>query len=248
MSKRTAILVALTSLLFLTWLTVAVRSAAIEADITDRVTRALAAYAISGLAIVVDGRDVRLGGEIPGALDPDYVGQIASEAWGVRVVTVDGLRQQAVALDAPDPLDPRFETRRIVRLGGNLSNPLDAEACQRTMARIASAGTVRFEVGGATPMLESYPVLNDLAAVAYQCPDTRLVIGGHTDAGGDRGSKSRLSEARAGAVERFFNLAGIPAERMQVVAYGDSQPVASNASPEGRAANRRLTFDVLPLD
>jgi outer membrane protein OmpA-like peptidoglycan-associated protein len=96
-------------------------------------------------------------------------------------------------------------------------------------------------------MRESYPVLNDLAAVAYQCPDTRLVIGGHTDAGTDRDFKLRLSQARAEAVERFFYLAGIPAERMQIVAYGDSQPVASNASPQGRAANRRITFDVLPL-
>jgi flagellar motor protein MotB len=49
-------------------------------------------------------------------------------------------------------------------------------------------------------------------------------------------------------VERFFLLAGIPGERLQSVAFGDSQPLASNSSAAGRAANRRITFDVLPLE
>lgn len=248
MSRRTAILVALGSLLLLTWVTVATRSSAIEADLADRVNRALATFAISGVDIAVDGRDVALSGKISGKLDPGYVGRIAGDTWGVRAVKIDGLQRRASMRDPSDPLHPRFETQRITRLGGNLSNPLDARSCQRMMALIASDSTVRFEVDGASPMLESYPVLNDLAAVAYQCPDTRLVIGGHTDTGEDRQRKLQLSEARAEAVERFFYLAGIPAERMQIVAYGDSQPVASNSSAEGRVANRRITFDVLPLD
>jgi OOP family OmpA-OmpF porin len=165
----------------------------------------------------------------------------------VRAVDTSGLAPRATLLDKDDPLNARFDSARIARLGGNLSNPLDAATCQRMMARIGAASNVRFEFGGASPMHESYPILNDLAAVAYQCPNTRLVIGGHTDADAKRTSKLRLSQARAEAVERFFYLAGIPAERMQIVAYGDSQPVASNASPQGRAANRRITFDVLPL-
>lgn len=248
MSRRTAVLVALGSLLLLTWLTVALRAPAIEADLAERVDRSLATHGISELDIQVDGRDVALGGEISGALDPDRIGRIAGETWGVRTVNIDGLQRQASPLDPQDPLNPRFETQRIMPLGGDLTNPLDAPACQGMMARIASDGTLRFEVDGASPMLESYPLLNDLAAVAYQCPDTRVVIGGHTDAAEDREFKLQLSAARARAVERFFLLAGIPGERLQSVAFGDSQPLASNSSAAGRAANRRITFDVLPLE
>lgn len=247
MSSRTAILVAFASLLLLTWLAVVLRYSIIENDLQQRVAQALTTYAIDDIDIALDGRDLRLSGEIARELDPDYVGSIAADVWGVGSVDNSGLSQRESALDKDDPLNPRFETRRIVRLGGNLSNPLDAATCQRMMARLAGASSVRFETGGASPMRESYPILNDLAAVAYQCPDTRLVIGGHTDAGTDLELKLRLSRARAEAVERFFYLAGIPAERMQIIAYGDSQPVASNASPQGRAANRRITFDVLPL-
>ncbi|MCG6966122.1 MAG: OmpA family protein [Chromatiaceae bacterium] len=247
MSRSTAILVALASLLLLTWATVAMRHGVIEDDLAGRVQRELAAYAIDGLEISAVGRDLRLSGELSPKLTAEYVAGIARKVWGVRVVDASGLQPPDSLTDKDDPLNPRFQPSRIVRLGGDLSNPMDAGACQRTMARLASLGSVHFEAGAASPMLDSYALLNDLATVAYQCPDTHIVIGGHTDASGDRTFNLRLSQARAEAVERFFYLAGIPAERMQIVAYGDSQPIASNATPEGRAANRRITFDVLPL-
>ena len=248
MSRSTVILVGVASLLLLTWITVVLRQAPIQADLTQRVGQALAAHAISGLQIEADGRDLRLSGELPRRIAVDYVAGIAAEVWGVRTVDVSAIVPRASMLDPDDPLNARFDTSRIIRLGGNLSNPMDAGTCQRTMARLASVSAIRFESRGASPMLESYPVLNDLAAVAFQCPATRIEIGGHTDGSGDREFNLRLSQARAEAIERFFYLAGIDPARMQIVAYGDSQPIASSATPEGRAANRRITFDVLPLD
>jgi len=246
-SRSTAILVGVASLLLLTWITVALRHQPIENDLVERVSQALSAHAITGLTIEADGRDLRLSGELPRKTGAEYVAGVADDVWGVREVDVSALTQRASMLDRNDPLNANFDLRRIVRQGGNLSNPMDAGTCQRTMARLASVSSIRFEPGGASPMLASYPVLNDLAAVAYQCPYARIVIGGHTDGSGDREFNVRLSQARAEAIERFFYFAGIASERMQIVAYGDSQPIASNATPQGRAANRRITFDVLPI-
>jgi outer membrane protein OmpA-like peptidoglycan-associated protein len=247
-SRSTAILVGVASLLLLTWITVVLRQQPIQADLAERAGQALATHAVSGVLVEADGRDLRLSGELPGRISADYVAGIAAEVWGVRAVDVSGIVARASMLDPDDPLNASFDTSRIIRLGGNLSNPMDAGTCQRTMARLASVSAIRFESRGASPMLESYPVLNDLAAVAFQCPATRVVIGGHTDGSGDREFSLRLSQARAAAVERFFSLAGIEPSRMQVVAHGDSQPIASNATPQGRAANHRITFDVLPMD
>ncbi len=246
MSRSTAILVGMASLLLLTWLAVALRHQPIEADLVQRVYQALAAHAIRDVEVTAEGRDLRLAGEVSRRLRPAYVADIARDVWGVRAVDASALRQRASMLDPDDPLNPRLDPSRIARLGGDLSNPMDAGACQRTMARLAAASTVRFEAGGASPMLDSYQVLNDLAAVAYQCPHTRIIIGGHSDGGGEMGL--RLSQARAEAVEKFFYLAGIRAERMQIVAYGDSQPVAGNDTEAGRAANRRITFDIVPAE
>lgn len=248
MSRNKVILFAAMGLLLLAGITVALRHEPIESDLAERARQALAAYAITGVEVRATGRDLRLSGEIPRKLNAAYVAGIVEQVWGVREVDVSGLQPQRSLLDPDDPLNPRFDPRRIARLGGDVSNPLDADTCQRMMTRLASVSSIRFAQGGASPMLESYPLLNDLAAIAYQCPATRLVIGGHTDAGSDGDFGLRLSQARAEAVERFFYQAGIPAWRMQVIAYGDSQPIASNASPQGRAANRRITFDVLPLE
>jgi outer membrane protein OmpA-like peptidoglycan-associated protein len=239
--------VSLASLLLLTWATVALRQEPIQADLSQRVAQALSAHAITGLTIVADGRDLRLSGEVSRNLEPDYVADIAAEVWGVRSVDVEQVVQRESMLDPDDPLNPQFDTSRIVRLGGDLSNPMDAGTCQRMLARLAAVSAIRFESGGASPMLVSYPLLNDLANVAYQCPDAGIVIGGHTDSAGDRAFNLRLSQARAEAIERFFYYAGIDPSRMQIVAYGDSRPIASNATPEGRAANRRITFDVIPF-
>lgn len=247
MSRSTAILVGVASLLLLAWLTVTVRHIPIQDDLAARVSQALVAEGIIGLSVSADGRDLRLAGELSRNISPQTLVDVAMGVWGVRVVDVDRVVTQASMLDDDDPLRARFDASRVVRLGGSLANPMDAGTCQRTMARLASVSAIRFETGGASPMLSSYPVLNDLATVAYQCPQSRLVIGGHTDGSGDRDFNLRLSQARAEAVERFFYLAGIDGRRMQIVAYGDSQPIASNASAEGRAANRRITFDVLPI-
>ena len=242
MSRSTLALVGVASLLLLTWITVALRHTAIEHDLAQRVEQALASHAITGLAVIADGRDLRLSGEIARGLESDYVVALAGEVWGVRVVDGSGLVSRASLRHPDDPLYPRLDRDRINRLGGDLSNPLDAGACQRTLARLASVGSLRFERGGASPVGESYTLLNDLAAVAYQCPQTRLIIGAHTDVAD--GPAVDLSRARAEAVERFFLLAGIPASRMQIVAYGDSQPIDNG----GSTANRRVTFDVLPLE
>lgn len=246
MSRSTAIMVALATLLLLTWFTVALRYVAIESDLTERVKQALAAYAINGLTITARGRDLTINGEVSRTVSPETVAKLAGDVWGVRAVDISGIRRRQSLLDPNDPLHPRFDTGKIEKVGGDLSNPMSAGTCQRMMARLAAARSVRFIARSASPMPESYAVLSDLARLAYQCPGSVIVIGAHTGGGGEADAE-RLSLARAEAIEQFFFLAGIPAARMQVVNYGDRQPIAPNTTAEGRAANRRITFDIVPI-
>jgi outer membrane protein OmpA-like peptidoglycan-associated protein len=76
--------------------------------------------------------------------------------------------------------------------------------------------------------------------------DIYLEIQGHSDTSGRKAQNQQLSQQRADAVRDFLHrTAGIPMHRMAAVAYGDSAPVADNASKEGRAKNRRVTLVVL---
>ena len=70
----------------------------------------------------------------------------------------------------------------------------------------------------------------------------RVEIGGHTDDRGGTASNETLSRQRAEAVRDWLVSHGIDTSRLEVRGYGESRPTASNATPEGRARNRRIEF------
>jgi outer membrane protein OmpA-like peptidoglycan-associated protein len=86
------------------------------------------------------------------------------------------------------------------------------------------------------------------AAVTYlkANPNTRVEIQAHTDSKGSDAYNQALSERRAASVLAFLKANGIEAERMSTKGFGESQPVADNATDEGRALNRRAVIIELP--
>ncbi|MFN7943502.1 MAG: OmpA family protein [Thermoanaerobaculia bacterium] len=72
-----------------------------------------------------------------------------------------------------------------------------------------------------------------------------IEIQGHTDSIGSDDYNLKLGEKRAEAVRRYLSVKGVPLHRMSVISYGESSPVADNASREGRSANRRVVLVVL---
>ncbi|HKO93664.1 MAG TPA: OmpA family protein, partial [Polyangiaceae bacterium] len=91
---------------------------------------------------------------------------------------------------------------------------------------------------------------NRLAQVAQALKDgdteSKIVVEGHTDATGSTASNEQLSMKRAEAVRDALVSDGVPAERITVMGYGESRPLADNASPAGRATNRRVEIVVQP--
>lgn len=90
--------------------------------------------------------------------------------------------------------------------------------------------------------------LADIRAVAdfmSQYPQTRTTVEGHTDSVGPDAYNQRLSERRAQAVrDVLVHQYGVSADRVDSVGYGESRPVADNATAEGRAINRRVEAEV----
>ena len=87
--------------------------------------------------------------------------------------------------------------------------------------------------------------LNKLLKLMQGTPTLRIEVGGHTDHIGDEGSNQKLSEQRANAVRDFLVGKGIDAARITAKGYGESKPVATNETDEGRALNRRTEITVL---
>ena len=82
--------------------------------------------------------------------------------------------------------------------------------------------------------------LQSIGASLQRYPDTRVIVTGHTDSTGDAGYNQRLSERRAESVAAVLRRSGVSAGRIATRGAGQTQPIASNATPEGQARNRRV--------
>lgn len=112
-------------------------------------------------------------------------------------------------------------------------------------------GTIEFETGKATlkPGGESEQVLEQLRLYLEQNPRvTELRIEGHTDNVGSPESNLQLSGQRALTIKNWLIERGIKKERLLAVGFGQTKPIADNATPEGQAKNRRTEFRIAKLN
>ena len=124
------------------------------------------------------------------------------------------------------------------------SPPLPLDACQPAFNGLLEKGRIRFNTGSADLSKESLALLDHLVDVAQRCKEAEISIEGHTDSVGEPEDNMDLSKRRAAAVVGYIGDAGIDTSRMTSEGHGETKPVASNDTPEGRAQNRRIEFVV----
>lgn len=108
-------------------------------------------------------------------------------------------------------------------------------------------GNVTFKTGSPDINADFYDVLNSVAVVLKEYKKTTVDVAGHTDSVGSENYNQRLSENRARSVAEYLSGQGILPARLLIAGMGESQPIASNSTPEGRAQNRRVTLQIAPL-
>ncbi|HLT72133.1 MAG TPA: OmpA family protein, partial [Cyclobacteriaceae bacterium] len=94
---------------------------------------------------------------------------------------------------------------------------------------------------------ESFPELNRIVGMMKERADMRIEVSGHTDSMGPERYNQGLSQRRAQAVVTYLADKGINAERLKVEYFGESKPIDSNETSEGRSKNRRVEFKILKL-
>jgi outer membrane protein OmpA-like peptidoglycan-associated protein len=141
---------------------------------------------------------------------------------------------------------------------GNYMDRQEAEFRQRlrgsgvTVRRVGDElvllmpGDVTFATDSAQISPRFGPVLDDVADVLQTYPATYVNVIGHADSRGDAGYNQRLSERRASAAANELIMRGVMADRFYVAGMGESQPIASNDTDAGRAANRRVEITIAP--
>ncbi len=91
------------------------------------------------------------------------------------------------------------------------------------------------------------PTLDQIAQNLAQYPNSLIDVYGHADSSGNPQSNEILSENRARTVGDYLTMRGVPPSRLRTQGFGSSIPVADNATPEGRARNRRVEIKIVPI-
>ena len=198
-----------------------------------KLEQALEKFKIPGVEALFQGNSISLGGLLPKA-ELDAIKASLQSIFGTGF-TFGALSDDASAwfrtakdktLAALSGLKPGFT-------GADLVSALNLSI-------------INFETGSAAISAESRDLLTKAAATMKQLPaGTVIEISGHTDSTGDPAANLALSQQRADAVRITLINLGVPADALKAEGYGDTKPVASNDTAEGRFQNRRISYAVL---
>ncbi len=122
---------------------------------------------------------------------------------------------------------------RVVRNGDNIT--------------LVMPGNVTFDVDKADIKASFYPVLDSVALVLDEYDKTIIDVVGHTDSTGSHQYNQALSERRADSVARYLISQKVDRVRIETFGMGETRPVASNATAEGRQLNRRVELTLIPV-
>ena len=182
-----------------------------------------------------------LGAEVAAAVGQQDLFWASVEAQGQRIRLSGAAPDHQAKVQAGEIAEGIFGVSAVI-------NEIDiigeTGTCQREFDQYLEKESVTFKTGRADISESSYPLLGMLASIARNC-DARIEIAAHTDAKGDAAVNLKLSERRADAVRKYLVSSGVPAEDVEAAGYGETQPVATNDTEEGRRMNRRVEFRVI---
>ncbi len=133
------------------------------------------------------------------------------------------------------------EQRAAIDKVQSLFTPSEANVYQQRQNVLISAHGFRFPSGSSEIGPENFTLMNKIIQAVKTFPLSSVEISGHTDSSGSAQVNKTLSQQRADNVAKFLvEVGGVSASRIMATGYGKERPVASNETPEGRAANRRV--------
>jgi outer membrane protein OmpA-like peptidoglycan-associated protein len=106
------------------------------------------------------------------------------------------------------------------------------------------AKTILFDTGKSSIKKESEETMEAIKEILMKYPDAKFTVEGHTDSVGSEKNNQALSDSRANAVRDWLVGHGIDKFRLSATGFGESKPIASNKTKEGRAKNRRVEINL----
>lgn len=195
-----------------------------------------AAVSMPDFKFKIDGGTVTLMGTAASEAVKSAVSAAAKTAWPNFTLS-NNILVLPDAPQAPTSLAPSAFPAPAHTPGGDCGN------LQADITALLST-PVTFGTNGKTLNADSRRQLSRVAEKLTGCHNARVVVSGYTDNTGNDGINVPLSAGRAKAVADFLVAQGVPAHRVTAKGFGSADAVAGNATPEGRAQNRRVEITV----
>ncbi|MDX1605708.1 MAG: OmpA family protein [Candidatus Competibacterales bacterium] len=123
---------------------------------------------------------------------------------------------------------------------------MEVQRMQDGSIRVNMPSEVLFDFDSAALKPQFMPTLNEIARILNQDPRSTVTVVGHTDSTGSDSYNMNLSQRRAQSVANYLSSHGVSPNRLYAQGMGESQPRASNDTPQGRAQNRRVELFIRP--
>ena len=136
-------------------------------------------------------------------------------------------------------LDLTVMTRQV-------GQPLDPVQCRDRLQADLRMGRIEFEGARSSLQESSLQVLDRVAGTLLRCGDAGIEVAAHADSDGSSAQNLELTQGRAETVVDYLVDAGVKREQLTAMGYGEDNPIADNATEEGKRANRRIEFVVHP--
>lgn len=204
----------------------------------------LGRQAADAAALAAEEKKKREDAATAARLDAEEKARVAAE-----LAAQEAARQKALAAEQASR-DASSEAQRQARadLTARLNRALPTRQTERGI--VAEIAGVQFATAKADLRPEAREALARFAGIIGVYPSIHVTVEGHTDSTGSAETNRTLSQARASVVRDYLAAQGVESSHIDVKGLGPDQPVADNASAEGRARNRRveiiLTGDLLP--
>lgn len=164
--------------------------------------------------------------------------KVYCDQYRVLVVPDDNMKPTSVSVwgNSSDGLNMLFKNFKLAQGGG-----MNMIGKTFTDTKIVTHG-IMFDYNSSNIKPESMGVLKSIVQVMNDNPTLKFEVGGYTDSDGDDAYNLKLSQQRADAVKTQLIALGISADRLTTKGYGETNPIADNTTPEGKANNRRVEF------
>jgi OOP family OmpA-OmpF porin len=173
---------------------------------------------------ITDETDVPAVIVLPPSVDIEVIEEILSDDL-LQTVTILSNNASRISRDAADRL--RINNGR---------------ACGAEINDLLRASPVQFANDSFFLDVENNALLDEIVRVLNTCPTAEFMIAGHTDSDADDAYNLVLSQNRVDAVHEALTRRGVAEDRLQTQGFGESNPIATNATEEGQALNRRVEF------